>query len=69
MQNGKVKWFNAGKGFGFIAIDGSPRDIFIHVSELEKASLPALNEGQLVQFDIAPGRDGREAAVNIKLAV
>jgi len=68
MQNGKVKWFNAGKGFGFIAIDSAQRDVFVHVNALEKAGLPTLAEGQLVTFDIAPGRDGRDSAVNLKLA-
>jgi len=68
MQNGKVKWFNSGKGFGFIGIEGSERDVFVHANALEKAGLSSLTEGQLVTFDIAPGRDGREAAINVKLA-
>ena len=66
MATGTVKWFNASKGFGFIAPADGSKDIFVHVSALEKAGLSSLNEGQQVEFDVVPGRDGRTAADNLK---
>ncbi|MDM7255116.1 MAG: cold-shock protein [Paracoccus sp. (in: a-proteobacteria)] len=68
MANGTVKWFNATKGFGFIAPEGGKKDVFVHISALERAGLRGLNDGQAVTFDIEAGRDGRESAVNIALA-
>ena len=66
MATGTVKWFNASKGFGFIAPADGSKDIFVHISALEKAGLSSLNEGQQVEFDVVPGRDGRTAADNLK---
>ena len=68
MANGTVKWFNATKGFGFIAPEGGLKDVFVHISALERAGIRALNDGQAVRFDIETGRDGRESATNLTLA-
>ena len=68
MANGTVKWFNATKGFGFIAPANGNRDVFVHVSALERAGIRQLNDGQAVTFDIESGRDGRESATNLALA-
>ena len=68
MANGTVKWFNATKGFGFIAPEGGSNDVFLHISSMERAGIRSLNDGQAVTFDIERGRDGRESAVNLALA-
>lgn len=68
MSNGTVKWFNATKGFGFIAPEKGSSDVFVHISALERSGLRGLNDGQAVTFDIESGRDGRESAINLALA-
>ena len=68
MANGTVKWFNATKGYGFIAPEGGAKDVFVHITALERAGLRSLNDGQAVTFDIEAARDGRESAVNLALA-
>ena len=68
MANGTVKWFNATKGFGFIAPAGGSKDVFVHITALERAGLRGLKDGQAVTFDIEAGRDGRESATNLALA-
>ena len=68
MANGTVKWFNATKGFGFVAPETGGKDVFVHISAVERSGLTGLADDQKVTFDIEPGRDGREAAVNIALA-
>ncbi len=68
MANGTVKWFNATKGFGFIQPEGGSRDVFVHISAVERAGLSGLPDGQKVTFDIERGRDGRESAANLALA-
>lgn len=65
MASGTVKWFNSTKGFGFIAPDGGSKDVFVHISAVERSGLTGLADGQKVNFDIENGRDGRESAVNI----
>ncbi len=68
MATGTVKWFNETKGFGFIQPDGGSKDVFVHISAVERAGLRSLPEGQKVTFDIESGRDGRESATNLSLA-
>jgi CspA family cold shock protein len=63
-----LKWFNTTKGFGFIAPDGGSKDVFVHISAVERAGLTGLADNQKVTFDIEAGRDGRESATNIALA-
>ena len=67
MAKGTVKWFNSTKGFGVIAPEGGRKDVFVHVSALERAGIRDLPDGQAVTFDIEAGRDGRESATNLKL--
>ena len=68
MANGTVKWFNTTKGFGFIAPEEGGKDVFVHISAVERSGLTGLADDQKVTFDVEAGRDGREAAVNIALA-
>jgi len=68
MANGTVKWFNTTKGFGFIAPDDGGRDVFVHISAVEGAGLTGLADNQKVTYELQPGRDGRESAVDIALA-
>ena len=64
MSNGKIKWFNPTKGYGFIENDAGGKDIFLHVSALEQAGIDTLEEGETVSFEIGDNR-GRENAINI----
>ncbi|WP_353344524.1 cold-shock protein [Litorivita sp. NS0012-18] len=68
MANGTVKWFNSTKGFGFIAPETGGKDVFVHISAVERSGLTGLNDDQKVTFDVEAGRDGRESAVNLALA-
>lgn len=67
MANGTVKWFNTTKGFGFIAPDTGAKDVFVHISGVERSGLTGLADNQKVTYDLEAGRDGRESAVNIAL--
>ena len=67
MPTGTVKWFNPTKGFGFIEPEGGDRDVFVHISAVERAGLGSLQEGQKVKFEVVSGRDGRPAADNLSL--
>ena len=65
MANGTVKWFNTTKGFGFIAPDEGGKDVFVHISAVERSGLTGLADNQKVTYDLEAGRDGRESAVNL----
>ncbi|MEO8040562.1 MAG: cold-shock protein, partial [Betaproteobacteria bacterium] len=64
--SGTVKFFNATKGFGFIAPQDGSKDVFVHISAVERAGMASLAENQQVSFDVEAGRDGRVSAVNLK---
>ena len=69
MAMGTVKWFNATKGFGFIQPDDGSKDVFVHISAVERAGLNELNEGQKVAYEIvADKRTGRSSADNLQVA-
>jgi CspA family cold shock protein len=69
LPRGTVKFFNATKGYGFIAPEGGGNDVFVHASALERAGLPPLNEGQRVEFETEiDKRSGKSAVSKIKLA-
>jgi len=64
MSNGKIKWFNPTKGYGFIENDAGGKDVFLHVSALEESGIDTLEEGEAVSFEIGDNR-GKENAINI----
>jgi len=66
MATGTVKWFNATKGFGFIQPDSGGKDVFVHISAVEKAGLSTLNEGAKVSYEIVADR-GKESAGNLRV--
>jgi cold shock protein len=66
MSTGTVKWFNPTKGYGFIQPDGGSKDVFVHISAVEKAGIATLQEGQKLSFDIEQGQQGKTSAVNLK---
>lgn len=68
MASGTVKWFNPARGFGFIQPDDGSKDVFVHISALERAGISTLNEGDKISFDEERGRDGRTSATNIQKA-
>jgi cold shock protein len=67
MPTGTVKWFNATKGYGFIAPDAGGKDVFVHISAVERAGLKGLNENQKISFELQSGRDGKQSAGDLKL--
>jgi cold shock protein len=66
MPTGTVKWFNTTKGYGFIAPDDGGKDIFVHISAVERAGLTGLADNQKVSFELIEGRDGRQSAGDLK---
>jgi CspA family cold shock protein len=66
MASGKVKWFNAQKGFGFIQPTSGGADVFVHISAVEQAGMDGLQEGQSLSYDLEQGQRGRVSAVNLK---
>ncbi|CUH67671.1 Cold shock protein CspA [Thalassovita gelatinovora] len=67
MPTGTVKWFNTTKGYGFIAPDDGGKDVFVHISAVERSGLTGLADDQKVEYDLADGRDGRQMAGDLKL--
>ncbi|MGR3363363.1 MAG: cold-shock protein [Maritimibacter harenae] len=68
MAKGTVKWFNTTKGFGFIAPETGGRDVFVHISAVERAGIRELADGQAVTYELEAGRDGSESATQLELA-
>ncbi len=68
MPTGTVKWFNATKGFGFIAPEDGSKDVFVHISAVERAGLGTLREEQRINYEVRPGRDGRTSAEELSVA-
>lgn len=67
MSSGTVKWFNATKGFGFITPDDGDKDVFVHISAVERAGLPGLKDGQRIGYELVSDRRGRSSADNLKI--
>jgi CspA family cold shock protein len=68
MPSGTVKWFNATKGYGFIQPEDGTKDVFVHISAVERAGMRSLVEGQKVTYAVEQGREGKSAAVDLKVA-
>ena len=68
MAVGTVKFFNTTKGFGFIAPEGGGKDVFVHISAVERSGMSGLGEGQKISFDLERDRQGRDSATNLKAA-
>jgi cold shock protein len=68
VPTGTVKWFNKTKGFGFIQPDDGSKDVFVHISAVQRAGMTGLNDGQKIQFELARGKDGKTSADNLKSA-
>jgi CspA family cold shock protein len=66
MPKGTVKWFNVKKGYGFIQPDDGSKDVFVHISAVERAGLSQLQEGQKVSFELEQGQQGKISAANLQ---
>ncbi len=67
MTTGTVKWFDSGKGFGFIEPEDGSKDAFVHISAVETAGLSSLSEGQKVSYELLPGRNGKTSAEKLSI--
>lgn len=67
MSVGTVKWFNATKGYGFIQPEDGTKDVFVHISAVQRAGLQNLREGQKVRYELAVGRNGKSSAENLSV--
>jgi len=67
VATGTVKWFNPTKGYGFIQPNDGSKDVFVHISAVEQAGLQGLTEGQVVEYELVPGRDGKSSADNLRV--
>jgi len=67
MPTGTVKWFNSTKGYGFIAPDNGGKDVFVHISAVERAGLKGLNDNQKIGYELQSGRDGKESAGDLRI--
>ena len=65
MTTGTVKWFNSTKGYGFIEPEGGGKDVFVHISAVERAGMSTLREGQKVDFEVVAGQNGKSSAGNL----
>ena len=68
MATGTVKWFNATKGYGFIEPSQGGKDVFVHISAVERAGMTGLREGQKIQYEVVEGRNGKSSAENLSAA-
>ncbi|HWX48800.1 MAG TPA: cold-shock protein [Roseomonas sp.] len=68
MPIGTVKWFNPTKGFGFIQPEDGSKDVFVHISDVQRSGLQGLQEGERVEFELQRGREGKVSAGNLKQA-
>lgn len=66
MPTGTVKWFNVTKGYGFIEPDDGGKDVFVHITAVQRSGMEGLNEGQKIGYDLEEGRNGRMAASNLQ---
>jgi CspA family cold shock protein len=68
MSNGTIKWFNATKGFGFIQPEDGTSDVFVHISDMQRAGIAELREGDKLTYDVQRGQQGKMSACNLRLA-
>lgn len=68
MSRGTVKWYNSQKGYGFIVPDDGSKDVFVHVSAVERSGLGTLSDGQKISYDVERGQQGKLSAVNLQAA-
>ena len=66
MANGKVKWFNSQKGYGFIEPEEGSQDVFVHISAVKAAGMDGLSDGQAVSYELETGQNGKTSAVNLE---
>ncbi|NOG71247.1 cold-shock protein [Roseicella sp. DB1501] len=67
MSNGTIKWFNATKGYGFIQPEDGSNDVFVHISDVQRAGISTLNEGDKITYDVQRGQQGKMSACNLRL--